>query len=316
MKEICKVTECEKDANCKGFCKSHYQNYFRGQRDIEGNIIDPNFKPRVRMKCKFPGCSKYKIQRWGMCNRHRKWAEKGIIDKDTCKILKPEKVPKEKLKVCKVRNCDRKDMKGHGFCRTHYASWKIYKVLDYNGERLRPIVRYGPDYRCPVLGCDNKGPFKKGFCKFHYGQFTAGIIDFDGVKAREFKKVPKYRKHQTCKVKSCSNKPAARGFCSKHRYQQQQGYLDEKGNYLKEPPTRGQKVCKEKECKGQHYARGLCQLHYWRLKTGYKPPEERYKNKYQTCTAMGCESEAYVRGKCVKHYYRWKRKRELGLVPE
>lgn len=316
MKQICKVTDCDIEVSCKGFCKKHYTNYFRGKRDIDGNIIDPNFTPRVRKRCKYPGCPKFKLQRWGMCNRHRKWAEKGIIDKDTCEVLIPEKLPREKATVCKVKNCDRTDMKGHGFCRTHYVSWKYYKVINYSGERLRPIVRYGPDYQCPVNGCERGGPFKKGFCKFHYRQYKDGIIDFDGVKLRDFKKIPKYKDSQVCKAEGCSRKPRIKGFCAKHDYQFKQGYLNEKGKYIKEPPTRGLKECTVEGCNDNHYSKGFCRLHYWRDKQGYLPPEERFKNKYQKCTKDDCDNDAYVRGMCVKHYYRWKRKVQKGIIQQ
>lgn len=256
-------------------------------------------------RCRYPGCEVFKLQRFGLCNRHRKWVENGFIDLDL-KALKPLPVVK-RYSGCKIEDCKEKHRR-NGFCRRHDAMYKRGSI-DKLGRRLKPLIRYSDDFRC--IKCGKGGKISKGFCKTHYNQFRKKQIDFDGNPLNPPKRVQKYGQYDFCKLK-CGRKPRVRGFCENCWQKIKRGSIDETGRRL-EPPlwTNVGKTCRDKGCKEPAYCRGLCTVHYSR----YKKPPRTFINVGQTCKAIGCKDPSYSRGYCVKHYARHKR-RKLKPVME
>jgi hypothetical protein len=307
--KLCKIEDCKEKHHSKGFCQSHYNKFYKKLINEEGQPIN-GYQPKPEINlCRFPGCNHIgtakSCLRNGLCNKHRKWAEKGIIDKVTFEVLKPDKIPKIKQKVCRL--CDSKDMKGLGLCKKHYRQFKD-KIIDENGNRFKPLIRYGKDFKCKVTSCYNKGRFVKGFCLKHYDQHLKGILNENGRVARELKKVPKYSKNARCINKLCDNRPRVRGFCEKCFKRTQTGTLDLNGNPTNKALTANiGKKCKENECNNPAYCKELCLTHYKRLQFDYQGPEFR-KNVGQTCSEEGCDSPAVCRSMCSKHYVAFMKK--------
>lgn len=206
----CKIEGCLANHHCKGFCKSHYGAYYKGFRDMDGNPIG-DYKPLPKV-CKFPGCdtkgTAKSSLRNGLCNRHRKWAEKGLIDRETCDILQPDKIPQEKKpkmsavtvdgkthvfkNKCRISKC-LKEARRNGLCEGHSSSFKANKI-DINGNPLYDKMYY--DYtkdRCKIKECSQDSRLIRGFCKHHYQKYMRGQIDFEGNPAPEGRKLePKY----------------------------------------------------------------------------------------------------------------------------
>ena len=290
--ENCIFDGCTLPRYSNGFCRKHHTAYHRGLILKDGTPT-PEYKPRTFIKqCTFKECRKSHSAN-GLCVQHKKWLYKGWIDKDH-NILDAEKT-KEKPTRCKV--CKKTKLKGHGFCYSHYCSWKR-GVLDYSGERVKPIVRYSKDFTCIVPNCHTSGKMARGMCKKHYNMARLGRIDWQGIEVREPKRVNSYNGK---KCRSCNKRARSRGFCSTHFNQYQNGRIDLTGKWISELPkpikNKGLK-CKDPECDREAKCKGLCPKHYERMKSGFVG----WKNKGYTCSEEGCQKPAASRTLCHNHY--------------
>ena len=91
----CKVDGCNRDHAAKGFCKTHYQQFWKGKIPGEIRVRGPN-----RNGCLVDGCSN-KHSGKGYCNKHRLQIQlfgfikerttrdpnEFIFEKDICKII-------------------------------------------------------------------------------------------------------------------------------------------------------------------------------------------------------------------------------------
>lgn len=256
--------------------------------------------------CRYPECEKTKTQRWGLCNRHRKWVENGFIDQQL-NILKPLPVVK-RYSGCKIEGCTEKHRR-NGFCRRHDCMYKRGSI-DLLGRRLKPIIRYRAGFGC--IKCGQTGKITKGFCKTHYNQFRKKQIDFDGNPLNPPKRIQKYAADDFCKLK-CGRRPRVRGFCENCWQKIARGSIDQTGKRLEPPLWKNKgKTCRDKGCNEPAHCRGLCSVHYSR----YKKPPRTFINFGKQCKAIGCVSGSHCRGYCIKHYNRWKQRRNLKPVME
>jgi len=310
LKTSCKVKDCTKDISCKGFCKKHYNDFFKNRRDFEGNCIK-GYLPKIKnAKCRFPNCgtvgNKKNCLRKGLCNKHRKWAEKKIIDFHTCEILDPKRIPKEKEWYhCKVSKCLGKH-KALGFCSNHYRSYKYNKTIDKNGHKIGFKLTYDKNSKCKFLGCTNKGRFVRGFCRLHYRQFTDKIIDQDGFKLNGLKRIYRYPEGAKCRGEGCLNKPKQNWFCNSCSSKIKFGSLTSDGKKTEKHIVKNKgKRCSHRGCKIEAKTKGLCMSHYNKMR--YPKQTPIYKNVGHKCTISGCNKKAYCRAMCISHYSKQKR---------
>jgi hypothetical protein len=253
--------------------------------------------------CRYPDCKKPQ-HRFQLCNKHRKWVERGYMTEDL-KILKPIREVGRNT-VCTIDGCRELAHKAR-LCMSHYG--KVLRgTMTRTGEvtRKKMVDKYARDFQCIVCG-KATGRIVKGFCMSHYNHYRKGYIDFDGVKMREPKKVAKYGPLDYCKIKQCGKRPVAKGLCRSHRDMVLRGTLNpETGKRRYIPSENKGKSCKE--CDQPAVIRLLCPLHYYRK---YQAHPREFKNSGKSCTAFGCSSPAYARTLCVKHYSRRKRKEQI-----
>lgn len=306
MDNDCKVDQCLESVHSRGFCKKHYSAWLHKRIDEDGY----SFKKEVKQEnqCRFSLCltlgNKQNSLRKGLCNRHRKWAEKGIIDWNSLEILQPDRIPKfERRKTCKIESCSGKH-KGLGFCTRHYKSYKIYNAIDIDGNRV-PGKRkyYSLNDRCKIDRCQKGGRLVRGFCLNHYDQFTKEIISFEGYKLRNLKKITKYPEGSFCKGSGCRKKPRVNWFCPTCSERFKAGFLTKEGKFTsKKLPSKNKGLrCSEPSCNEEAHCQGLCNLHYNRMRTGYVGPGG-YKNVGKTCTIDLCKDPAVGRSMCPRHY--------------
>lgn len=259
------------------------------------------------MTCRYPGCGTEKLQRFGMCNKHRKWVEKGYIDLD-CKTLK--EIPKRvdyRLEVCRVEGCENRPRKRF-FCIKHYSAFLNGIYLE-SGQRVRPRIRYSKDFQC--LKCGKSGKITKGFCKTHYQQFSRGQIDFDGNELRAPRR-RRYDQYSFCKVKECNKRPRVRGFCSMHGEAVSRGVYDENGIRLI-PVVFKNAGKKCLQCEKPAETKLLCRVHYYRK---YRATPRVFKNKGKVCVAPSCKRPAHCLELCVLHYGRRKRRNQARKITQ
>ena len=195
MSKFCKVEDCRSRSHCKGFCKSHYNKWYKNKIDDNGNPIN-GYQPLATV-CRFPKCEKTRKDhlRNGLCNKHRKWAEKGIIDKDTCEILDESRIPEGRKYIhCSISGCLGKH-KAHGLCNKHYRAWKVQKSIYKDGTiayGVREKYDYSKRQSCRVRECtriiDGKHRSRrlvKGFCSYHYGLHKKGYYNEWGIPIKE-----------------------------------------------------------------------------------------------------------------------------------
>jgi hypothetical protein len=251
------------------------------------------------MKCRYPGCGTEKLQRFGMCNKHRKWVEKGYIDLE-CNTLK--EIPKKvdyRFAVCRVEDCENRPKKRF-FCLRHYSAFLEGIYLE-NGQRTRPLIRYSKDFQC--FKCGKGGKITKGFCKTHYQQLCRGQIDYDGNELRRPKRM-KYDLDSVCKVRGCNRKPRVRGFCQSHSEARAKGFYDESGvRLIPIMHKNAGRKCIEQSCQRGAVTKLLCTMHYYRK---YRAKPRSFLNKGKECSALACKKEAYCKGLCLLHYGRRK----------
>lgn len=84
----CKLENCSFTANCKGFCKHHYNRHYAGFIDIDGKTLKETKRVNVSdyKICRVEGCGETNKLRKGFCNKHRKWLARGILDQETLKL--------------------------------------------------------------------------------------------------------------------------------------------------------------------------------------------------------------------------------------
>jgi len=238
-------------------------------------------------KCRFPECFG-RQHRFGLCNKHRKWVERGYMTEDL-KILKKVERPSYKGKLCRYEGCGRQPRR----------NWLCEKHSDLEKRRaqgIEPKPRYARDFGCVV--CGRKGKISKGLCPKHHQQYRRGAIDLAGQPLRVQRRT--YTSEDFCPVKNCRRKPRVRGWCQLHAEAKKKGIYDEKGKRLIPAIIKNRgKTCTS--CDKPAYAKGLCRIHYWRLKTGYLGPAG-FKNKGQPCST--CGKPAVCRTLCDQHYRR------------
>lgn len=192
----CKVHNCNRMGRIvKGFCKSHYTSYRRGNTDYDGY-------PTGRQKrvanygefdfCKAQGCSK-KPRVKGFCSYHSESIKKGHYDRETGKRLIP-KIFKNKGRKCQLKDC-LKPAHIKGLCHRHY-------------KRTARGLPFENDYVNKGKQCDYKTCFRpavtKGFCSRHYHRLMR-----DRPMDRVF-----VNKGKPCT--NCPDKPAhCKGVCRK-----------------------------------------------------------------------------------------------------
>ena len=148
---------------------------------------------RKKSKCNYPKCENIGTAksplRKGLCNKHRKWRDKGIID-ENLNLIKKEPKQKEYYN-CKMQGCISKH-KAKGFCNKHYVSYRN-KRIDIKGNRL--FLRSSHE-RCKVINCKRESRFIRGFCKYHYQKFLRSQIDQDGFEIKNNEKFHRIYKNK------------------------------------------------------------------------------------------------------------------------
>jgi len=304
VKRVCSLQNCEAVYYSNGFCKNHHTKWYKKLIDVDGNYIG-GYKP-LPSECRFPKCIKNRKShlRNGLCNRHRKWAEKGIIDRDTCKILMPERIPGNKKAIPKLRKCIACGVltakRVRNFCPHHYGQY-FHGIIDVEGVQKRPLKKvhkYKDDDTCFAISCNSK-PQIRGWCTSCYGRKATGKIDAYGKTL-----VPKLivNKGRKCSKVDCTSKAHAKGLCVLHYERTRFDYIG--------PENRlnvGQ-ICSDPDCQKGAKARGMCQMHYYRFRQVEKDRVyTRMKNEGMPCVADGCGKDSYCRRLCITHYGRLRR---------
>ncbi len=237
------------------------------------------------MACRFPKCKTSRTHCWGLCNRHRKWVERGYFDKNL-NPLKPLDL-KPRRTGCKL-GCDAKH-KGLGFCQRHYRQYKEGSI-DIDGERLKLLIRYPKDFGC--IRCGKRGRIIKGLCKHHYAQMCRGLIGADGTPIRPPKRVRSYR---GAYCRGCKKaRPRIRGYCELCHAKIKRGTMSPAGILL----------CAKKSCSVPRTAGLFCPTHSEQPKTVTR----KYINKGNACPIIACKRPASHRGLCHTHYNRRRRR--------
>jgi hypothetical protein len=257
------------------------------------------FCPSIcRMCCRYPECKTEKLQRFGLCNRHRKWVEKGIIDLELRVITEIPKKSYYRNEVCKVSGCGQKPRRNF-FCQKHSSQFKIGSI-DADGNRVKPIRIYPVGTECKR--CGDTGKIVKGFCKVHYNQFRKGQINEEGRQLVEPRRVSSYSDGEMCVVRSCRRRPRVRGFCASHAEAKRKGFYDADGRRLIDPISKN-KGNKCLECDRDAVIKLLCPMHYYRK---YQARPKKLINKGKKCSSPDCSRNAACRGLCTLHYSRLK----------
>jgi hypothetical protein len=226
----------------------------------------PYAKPRL--KCRMHGCSTYKQQRFGLCNKHRKWVEKGLLDVETLEILgAPKKIGSYSGQVCKFPGCDKKPRRNF-LCPKH-SGMVVRGTLDPKTLQTN-YKRYKRNLTNGCYACFNKNAsiYVKGFCKKCYGDYKKGFIDYFGTPTdKKKKRVQKYSDENLCKVAGCGKKARSAGFCHNHygsyKYH---GTFDSTGKRLSSEKNKNKGYeCINSKCKNEAYCKMLCKKHYVKL---------------------------------------------------
>jgi 5-methylcytosine-specific restriction endonuclease McrA len=176
----CKIKNCTNKSKGRGFCNKHYQRYYRGLLDEDGNVLK-QVKPYGRKGCRVSGCNG-KHNGLGFCQRHLEAYRRGSVSKDG-NVLKP--IKEYGTSKCNVIGCDRK-YQSSGFCEYHRTQYRR-GIIDKNGNQLRKLRANFFNDGCKIDNCD-KEHTARGFCGKHYAQYKNGIIGLDAQKLRELVK--------------------------------------------------------------------------------------------------------------------------------
>jgi hypothetical protein len=255
-------------------------------------------------KCRFAGCFTTKIQRFGLCNKHRKWVERGYMTEDLVMLKEPKRVGSYRDSVCKIPGCKERPRRNM-LCMKHSSQMRSGTLLP-NGDRVyKKVLRYSVDATCKVHRCDKESRIIKGFCKSHYSLYRRGLMDFDGFETGRRKRVAGYdRETDRCKVRGCEGVPRDVGFCRMHSSMYRTGSIDIDGRRLKRALIKNAgKVCSLKDCGRPAYCQSYCRKHYARY-LNCVPFEREFVNKGKTCCYMACQSPAVRKGYCSRHHYR------------
>lgn len=227
---------------------------------------------RTRKKCRYPNCYSINLQRWGLCNKHRKWIERGFM---TAEFVMIKPIRERVTRFCKVEECEEKTRR-HGFCERH--SWEYKRGVRLETGEMNPQrrgkVKYNRDFPC--LLCGKTGKITKGLCRLHYSQYHKGLINIDGSETGRRKRAH-YSRGTICRVPTCAEKPRGRGYCNKHLAQVISGVVDAAGNRIKPflNYNRG-KTCRH--CQKPAWVKLLCPTHYSRARRGLPPGGSSGKN--------------------------------------
>ena len=255
-------------------------------------------------KCRVKDCYTTKIQRFGLCNKHRKWVEKGYMTQDLVMIKYPTRVGSYKGMTCRIPDCTEKPRRNK-MCQRHSSKF-ARGTMDLAGHLSykRPL-RYSVDATCKVHNCGKGGKITKGFCKTDYERYRKGNLDYDGFPTGRQKRVHKYTEEDRCKIKGCEIKPRDRGFCHNHSQAWRKGIYTLEGRRIKQVLVKNQgRACSVTGCKYGAHAKTYCRTHYRRYRLGL-PIVNEMVNKGKTCVHQGCQKPASCKGFCSLHYYRF-----------
>jgi hypothetical protein len=248
------------------------------------------------LECRYPGC-KDRVHRLGLCNKHRKWVERGHMTEDLVVIKKPFErgIYQNPDAKCKIPNCEEKPRR-NWMCSRHASQVKLGNI-DLQGNPIaksggKISGKYPPDYPCKV--CKRAtGRISLGFCALHYNQYIKGKRDLDGIS-----------KMRQCKAIDCNRRLVRKDqdWCYRHRHSVERGIYNSFGKRLKPAIVKNEgKICSIAGCGKPAHCKGICRLHYSRQQFGYKGPAA-YKNVGKPCTMPGCGKPASCRRLCPVHY--------------
>lgn len=322
--KICIVRGCKDPHSSKGFCKKHYTAWRRKLILDDGSFTEA-YQPRPEYeRCKYPECGTTTIKGHGLCNKHYKWATRGIISMETCEAKDEDWLTRHNLQIkivngkrfglkrhsCKIIGCTNTKLKGRGLCGYHYSRY-ANGFMTENGERMaKPIVSYREDFKCTIPGCTithKESRMVKGLCRHHYGQYLNGYIDFNGFQLKEKKRIRSY-KGVKCKYIQCKRQARVNNFCTKHWDHVQKGLISEKGFKLKDPKIVSNKgrVCKADGCNEPAKVKHYCTTHYNQIRhNGFVG--NVFKNVGHNCSVDGCTKPASALTLCDMHYSRYRK---------
>jgi hypothetical protein len=284
------------------------------------------------MGCRLPECRTRRRQRFGLCNKHRKWVEKGYMTADLVMLKNRPRVGSYSKITCRVPLCLLRARR-HFLCDKHSGQYKRGSI-DLEGNLLaksgKILGQYPKDYPCKVCKRSNC-KISKGFCPTHYNQYLKGNRDIEGFdiqrrckasrcrtrlnhKTREwcYKHYPSFlhgvynskgrrmkplilkNRGKKCKVTDCVFPAHCKELCALHYSRSRGGYLGTAGY------KNVGKQCSEQDCSRPAVCRTLCSKHYW----SYTHPPRKYINKDKICKRVSahCKQPAYCKGLCIKHY--------------
>lgn len=309
----CRFPGCAAPFSAKGYCELHYRWLSKGWFNPETHALTDKWKGRIHYdKCKVDKCYEDENLRRGFCSKHYKRFRLGLVSEEG-KVLKP---PRKKYRfdaVCKVSGCGGKPRRW-GFCQKHSGAYLQGRLND-KGEAHPQYERkrrtYSRDWTCTHCGIKGAQRYILGFCRKCHTLYDRKIIDYEGRKKRDLKRVPKYPEGAFCKIPGCSRAPRIRWMCENHALQVQRGTLTEKGEKLLILSQNKGKNCLV--CNKEARIKGYCDLHYhrWRASgVAYLDSRDNpnWKNVGKKCSVDTCQGEARSLGMCGKHYYRHKQK--------
>lgn len=247
----CLITNCEKTHHCRGFCRSHYNQWYKGWLTDNGERTEyyNGNKNREVTSCLINDCSR-EPKKKAFCEKHYKWWRKGYCTDEGTIIKKPKPQRYSSIDKCKIPKCNRKPRR-NGLCERCSPKVRAGTLnLDGTPNWKKVTLKYAEDTKC--IKCGKGGKITKRFCKTHYTQFSKGIIDEKGNQIRKRKRILRYAPDATCRIADCNQKPRIRGFCNNHGIRYNNGTIDEYGNPI---------PCKEENCSKPAGRKGLCISH-------------------------------------------------------
>lgn len=155
-RRLCSVDGCERTAEARGWCGTHYMRWKRhGDPPINSRDPAQRLPPAV---CSVEGCDAL-VQSRGWCSRHyARWLKYG--DPLTTRRDPPNPDPPA---VCTVDGCEKLHV-SRGLCRMHYSRM-------YRGKPLgTAAAQRNPDALCLLDGCGRRARMW-GYCTLHGQRF-------------------------------------------------------------------------------------------------------------------------------------------------
>lgn len=253
-------------------------------------------------KCTYPDCAGKHRSR-GLCNKHRKWVERGYMTRDFIMLKPITRIGSYHGMVCKIPGCKTRPRR-NGLCNNHSCRVRDGNLLPDGTVIRKRMSAYAKDFKCLI--CHKGGKITKGFCRTHYYEFAKGYIYVDGSPTGKVRKRVASYTGIKCKIGSCYKQARSRGFCTNHFNNYQAGYLSADGVVLRPLPIKN-KGRRCKVCTKPARTAGYCPKHYSRKRKGLPLLDRNfYVNKGKTCDVERCPNPALVKGFCEKHYYRLK----------